>query len=317
MTSPRALVQGFLTLLTAVTAGQTSFAQCPQGQFFSEARDECQTCATCPTNFIIRKPCSEKDDTMCGPFTEFNGYHQAHRTPLEDLPVEEIGDEGWGVGMGVGLGADSNRSKKKQEEYFDNLDELFVDSKEPQEEADAELPAHGKSGSPDEKKRGKHVSHTGPRSHPPSSRPGPPSRPRYQDNQGPSLQNPDGGESQWKVLALALIVVLCVVCIFLIGFIFSVCYLRSRKAHLRKVVYSADLSPSGRALPTSHRYVPVLTQSPAPGSSLRAPAASLDPNFLYSEDYDADHSGQTVSTTKSSDYVYFKSPHNGNFCDAV
>ena len=38
----------------------------------------------------------------------------------------------------------------------------------------------------------------------------------------------------------------------------------------------------------------------------------VDSSYLYSDEYDADNSGQTISTTKSSDYVYFKSPHNGN-----
>lgn len=82
----------------------------------------------------------------------------------------------------------------------------------------------------------------------------------------------------------------------------------------------SDMDPTGRSVPVSNHYIPVLTQASPSGRDAQrsGPTSSrdvLEPSYVYSDDYDADHSGQTVSTTKSSDYVYFKSPQNGNFCE--
>ena len=85
-------------------------------------------------------------------------------------------------------------------------------------------------------------------------------------------------------------------------------------------LFISDSGPTarsaGRSFP-SLRYVPVLTHAQAragsSGGAMSAPPCGMvDSSYLYSDEYDADNSGQTISTTKSSDYVYFKSPHNGN-----
>nr|KAG5702892.1 hypothetical protein BaRGS_034665 [Batillaria attramentaria] len=228
LTSPGALVQGFLTLVTAVTVGRSSFAECPAGTFYNTEREECQTCATCPTNQIISKPCSERRDTICGPFNDFHGFHPAPRERLGDLPVPDEAADGGGK---VNDGLDVNRSKKLPDNDED-VDEVFMDSRT-DDDVDSEVPDPDGDASKGQKRGGK-VDED-----PDSATLIPASRPRHQDDEGPSMHNRDGAECQWKVLALALIVVLCVVCVFLIIFVFAVCYLRTRRAHLQKVLYSA------------------------------------------------------------------------------
>ena len=55
-------------------AGPTS--HCPPAQYFSRPLLMCMECSKCPINQIIRKPCSKNKDTICGPFKEFNRFHQ-------------------------------------------------------------------------------------------------------------------------------------------------------------------------------------------------------------------------------------------------
>ena len=55
-------------------------ADCPSRQFFSDVDLACKPCSACPVNQIIRRPCSARADTWCGPFLEFDKFHQ---TPVE------------------------------------------------------------------------------------------------------------------------------------------------------------------------------------------------------------------------------------------
>ncbi|KAK7099307.1 uncharacterized protein [Littorina saxatilis] len=351
--SPMTVLQGVAVTLTAVmTLCTASLSRCPENYYMTSDSDACRPCSTCPKNQIIRRPCTKDSNTLCGPFVEFHEFHQAPRPSLDvgDLPSpDEGGGGGGGVllgvggdGMGWGGDSDSNRSKKIKD-LLESLD------KEPTSE-------HHNHNS---KKHGPHHNHHHKGGHPgagrgkgenqlgkdpegydehvevypdvsgsrnPSSFPGyhngVASRPRQQDKQVPSLTSPDDGENQWKVLALALIVVLCVVCVFLIVFVFVVCYMRSRRAHMKKVLYSAGNSPMARSTARStafnaNSYVPVFTHAQGragtSGGAMSAPPCGMvDSSYLYSEEYDADHSGQTISTTKSSDYVYFKTPQNGS-----
>ena len=55
-------------------------AGCPSGQYFNDVELACRPCSSCPVNQIIRRPCSARADTWCGPFLEFDKFHQ---TPVE------------------------------------------------------------------------------------------------------------------------------------------------------------------------------------------------------------------------------------------
>lgn len=50
--------------------------RCPRSQFFHHHDRKCKPCSSCPVNQIIRRPCSARSDTFCGPFVEFDEFHQ-------------------------------------------------------------------------------------------------------------------------------------------------------------------------------------------------------------------------------------------------
>ncbi|KAL8580102.1 hypothetical protein ACOMHN_051270 [Nucella lapillus] len=307
-----------LTLALAIGLCRTSLSRCPDGHYrdrrSSSHGHECRACSTCPVNQIIRRPCLEDSDTLCGPFSEFSEFNQAGRgmwgppgvgddddPPLDDAEEGAPGErrpgdtrvsddnrsktvyDGFSTRGGGGGGGDPDQphhpKHKHPHPHPHHKDAKWPLKGQAQPEVEA-LPGGGRMNtntSPDWKV---------------GSRSGPGGRP-----EAPSLQDPQEGENQWKVLALALTVVLCVICIFLIVFVFVICYMRSRRAHLKQVLYSSAPSRNFR---WSHGAAPPdFTQK-------------LDSSYLYSEEYDADNSGQTISTTKSSDYVYFKSPQNSN-----
>ncbi|XP_076450795.1 uncharacterized protein LOC143286846 [Babylonia areolata] len=320
MGSPRPLLPALLTLALVVGLCRGSVSRCPDGQFRQPHSARCQACSTCPVNQIIRRPCRQDSNTLCGPFSEFHEFHQAPRPSLEvgDLPLP--GDEE-GVGMGVGVadtrGTSDNRSKKVSDRG-DVVREGGQLAKQQRGNGPKGQQGQQQKGDKAPPRTSAHLGRAGrtgvgERTPPGKSLP-----------EAPSLQDPGDGQ-QWKVLSLALIVVLCVVCIFLIVFVFVICYMRSRRAHLKQVLYSGDKG-AGPRTPAGHRpcqamhYVPVLTHAQAAraatsaggGAVAATPGGLVDSSYLYSEEYDADNSGQTISTTKSSDYVYFKSPHNGN-----
>ncbi|XP_070200455.1 uncharacterized protein [Littorina saxatilis] len=64
---------------------------CPTRHFFSDAELVCKPCSACPANQIIRMPCAAHADTLCGPFVEFDKFHQA---PVGGGEEEEEKDGG-------------------------------------------------------------------------------------------------------------------------------------------------------------------------------------------------------------------------------
>lgn len=50
---------------------------CPAGQFRDVASARCVPCSSCPINHIVRRPCRGQNDTVCGPFYEFEYFHQS------------------------------------------------------------------------------------------------------------------------------------------------------------------------------------------------------------------------------------------------
>lgn len=72
--------------LTAVMA-ENEQTECSATEYFSKKSNECLPCTLCgSSNTIIRVPCSEFADTVCGPFLEFDRFHQAPIINL--LPAE-------------------------------------------------------------------------------------------------------------------------------------------------------------------------------------------------------------------------------------
>ncbi|KAK3101779.1 hypothetical protein FSP39_006281 [Pinctada imbricata] len=51
---------------------------CKSNEYYSIGLQRCLTCSVCPgKNLIIRKPCEKYSDTQCGPFIEFDKFHQS------------------------------------------------------------------------------------------------------------------------------------------------------------------------------------------------------------------------------------------------
>ncbi|XP_076471210.1 uncharacterized protein LOC143301088 [Babylonia areolata] len=68
---------------------------CPRGHYFSGMAAACKPCSSCPVNQIIRRPCTARADTVCGPFFEFDKFHQspaAVKMPGEEEEEEEGGE---------------------------------------------------------------------------------------------------------------------------------------------------------------------------------------------------------------------------------
>ena len=219
------MVETVLAVAVVVSLCKASVSRCPEGRYMDRFTHTCRTCSTCPVNQIIRRPCSQDSNTLCGPFSEFHEFHQAPRPSLGvgDLPLPDEGYAGTD-----GRGSDSNRSKKFPDGLFDDMDDDGPQrgGEDPRESPHVDIEVYPAVGGSSAAVAGKEAS-TWP-------------TPCRQDSQIPSLREDTGaGENQWKVLGLALIVVLCVVCVFLIVFVFVVCYLRSRRAHLKQVLYSA------------------------------------------------------------------------------
>ncbi|XP_041365104.1 uncharacterized protein LOC121380381 [Gigantopelta aegis] len=51
------------------------FQHCKTGQYWSKELKTCKICSTCPTNNIIRKPCTRYLDTVCTKFFEFQDFN--------------------------------------------------------------------------------------------------------------------------------------------------------------------------------------------------------------------------------------------------
>ena len=87
-------------------------AGCPSGQYFSDVELACHPCSSCPVNQIIRRPCSARADTWCGPFLEFDKFHQ---TPVEKTGRVAVGLQQHGHGekqrVGGGGGGGGGRGK--------------------------------------------------------------------------------------------------------------------------------------------------------------------------------------------------------------
>ena len=67
----------FLTLLCVSVITESALSVCPTSHYFNLTEFKCKPCSKCPINQIIRKPCVKDRDTVCGPFREFNQFHQA------------------------------------------------------------------------------------------------------------------------------------------------------------------------------------------------------------------------------------------------
>lgn len=67
-----------LCLCSAVVLAENDQTACTANEYFNSETDECIPCTLCKaSNTIIRVPCSARADTKCGPFLEFDRFHQA------------------------------------------------------------------------------------------------------------------------------------------------------------------------------------------------------------------------------------------------
>lgn len=78
-----------LVLHEVIVSGKSS---CPAGHFRNLTASplvHCSPCSTCPINHIVRKPCNRQNDTVCGPFYEFEFFNQ--RQQKANQPSEGLG----------------------------------------------------------------------------------------------------------------------------------------------------------------------------------------------------------------------------------
>ncbi len=70
------------TALMSCTGVEAKAPKCLTGYFSPNGDNsdseivECNRCSACPLNQIIRTPCTEYTDTLCGPFYEFENFQQ-------------------------------------------------------------------------------------------------------------------------------------------------------------------------------------------------------------------------------------------------
>lgn len=62
-------------LFSLVVATQQEHPKCKSSQHFDKNLLRC--CSPCIVNEVIRHPCDKTRDTVCGPFVEFDAFHQA------------------------------------------------------------------------------------------------------------------------------------------------------------------------------------------------------------------------------------------------
>ncbi|KAL8614186.1 hypothetical protein ACOMHN_026403 [Nucella lapillus] len=233
MASPTVSVTGTLLLMTVSlgTLSGASLSRCLEGQFFSIRAQSCLACALCPKNQIIRVPCSHHSDTICGPFFEFFEFHQAPRPTLGVDGSDFVEDEG-------------NRRPFDLDPSHPARDSISGPAQE-DGQSGQKHPAPGHSGR-----------HSPPRAAD-AGQDGKDSGDLTSSDSGEGVKAEDGGSPsaeggqhmpriqapgdegrQWKVLALALIIVLSVICIVLILFIFIVCYFRAQRSHGKTAFWS-------------------------------------------------------------------------------
>lgn len=67
-----------LCLCASAVLGENDVTECTANEYFKKETGECLPCTLCrASNTIIRVPCSKFADTVCGPFLEFDRFHQA------------------------------------------------------------------------------------------------------------------------------------------------------------------------------------------------------------------------------------------------
>ena len=191
--------------LTSVSLGAPS--RCSEG-YFLDSSLQCQKCRECPTGMIVRLPCTASNDTQCFIFT----YSPVSGQGTRQLNITVA------VNGGKVLDTNQNDRPSQPDSEIGILHKDKVNLKETKESRDGKID-HGITGS-----RKFVASGSGSSSG---------------SDVIPSVQDPSEEKEQWKILALALIVVLCIVCLFLIIFVAVICVIKSSRSHLKQVLYSA------------------------------------------------------------------------------
>ena len=77
---------------------------CSMGSYVNKTLGKCHVCSTCPLNQIIRRPCTGHRDTVCGPFYEFQNFHNSASVGQDTVPQKghSAGDKGRSEGPGHG-----------------------------------------------------------------------------------------------------------------------------------------------------------------------------------------------------------------------
>jgi len=80
MTSYLTLKIGLIFVLFSLSCGGqvAGLGGCSSGEFWDSLLSDCRTCSSCPMNQIIRTPCHANEDTICGPFYEFQDFQHNH-----------------------------------------------------------------------------------------------------------------------------------------------------------------------------------------------------------------------------------------------
>lgn len=80
------------TLLVTSGLG-TEFDFCPDGYYFSFIDRRCRKCSLCPTNQVIKNPCTKYSDQKCSPF-KFNDYisggELSNQNQIDDFYGENV-----------------------------------------------------------------------------------------------------------------------------------------------------------------------------------------------------------------------------------
>lgn len=104
-----------LLLHEVVVSGKPS---CPAGHFRNMSASplvHCSPCSTCTINHIVRKPCNRQNDTVCGPFYEFEFFNQRQQKASND-PLSE-GALSWKLRGGDRPAKDAEAAADGEDKY--------------------------------------------------------------------------------------------------------------------------------------------------------------------------------------------------------
>uniref|UniRef100_A0A0B6YZT1 TNFR-Cys domain-containing protein n=1 Tax=Arion vulgaris TaxID=1028688 RepID=A0A0B6YZT1_9EUPU len=103
---------------------------CQDGHFYSLIDNRCKKCSTCPTNQIIKHPCTKYADLKCGPF-KFNDFPDVGNELSYQSPGDDLFDENYYYTLNVSK--KKNRAPARAKSHNEEMENPTTIEKEDRE----------------------------------------------------------------------------------------------------------------------------------------------------------------------------------------